>query len=47
MTSAVRMDPADGIRPEKPRVPLLALVDLENQSGGGEHVRGQVVGVRR
>ena len=36
---------ADRIGPEKPRVPLLALVDLEDEAGRGEHVRGQMAGV--
>ena len=36
---------ADRIGPEKARVPLLALVDLEDEAGRGEHVRGQMAGV--
>ena len=45
MTSGVRMLPPIGSAPEEARVPLLGLVDLEDEAGRREHVRGQMAGV--
>ena len=41
MTSAVRMRAADRIGPEQGPVALLGLIDLEDEAGCGEHIRGK------